>query len=251
MNELLFIDIEGTSVNPHYAEILTISASRKSQDLELIDEIELCLKPDTWGIHADEAQEIHGISKRRAMRFPNKLKGLNQLMDWISIGSTMVCHASPNTEFGFQHYDRAILFMACIYENMEHEFLRKIRNVESTLTIAKRLDKEGIIDIPKITKVNVNGVSRTFKSFSLDNLCNYYNIKLNHHEARSDRIACEQLYGIFREEKRRFSNRFLQEQDRGTGDQEQISEKRGDDIKDDNDRGHDRSKQTATQLRLL
>lgn len=178
IKNFIAVDFETTGTDPYRNEIITASVSLCNKHGE-IDAIELNFRPQSqfWD---EEAEKIHGISKFQAARFDDPLKSSKLLIDFINQvpgPNILVCHALKfSTYFDWSflqaHYDKY---------NRRHVLYKSIYQCQSTLTWLKYLDRIGY---------DKNS------EFNLKHLCARYGIELHHHDATSDRRACQKLFYI-------------------------------------------------------
>jgi len=184
--KILSCDLETTGLNPSQDDWITGSFGILDfETLETLAELELTSRPYKW---SEEAFKIHRIRKGLAMKFPPRKETLERLIEFIPKEPFyFLCHSRPYNKEGFYHFDFAFLKMDFHYHFEEfdyfHQFFRDDMNL-STDTIAVDLRKRGF-PIPKST--------------SLDSLSEHFSIKLNHHNAKSDRIAMERILRRLRE----------------------------------------------------
>ena len=153
--------------------------------LETIDELELESRPHNWN---EEAFAIHKIRRSKAMKFPPRAETLDRLLEWIPDEPLyFLNHAKPQQRFGeFYHFDFAFLKMDFLYHHDIYKF-RKVLDpgrIISTYTVGKYLQKEGVLGVDRMR---------------LSDLATYFKIELNHHNAKSDRLAMENILRRFRE----------------------------------------------------
>lgn len=160
---------------------ITMSAAvLDARSLEVIREINLESRPEIW---REEAVVIHGIPLSRAMKFPDRKESLQRLIDFLPPPRSFdfLCHARPENEKGFFHYDFAMI-KADFFSQLSIFEFRKFFNdhdVVSTYSIAKEFQAEGLL--PKDLKKGLSSLSE------------FFDIPLRHHDARSDRIAMEEI----------------------------------------------------------
>lgn len=178
------IDIETTGVDYWRNEILTLSLGIYSDNQDEIASIELKFRPVRMKYWKDEAEAVHKISKEEAKNFPDANESWGQFFDFIeeNVSSPIpfVCHA-----LWFGHYfDRA--FLECqMFLTDNHWLLRKYFSKSiSTHTMCQTLRTHQVYN---------------FEKLSLDVICKHFKIELNHHEAKSDRVACAKVYFKIRE----------------------------------------------------
>jgi len=184
--KILSCDLETTGFNPSQDDWITGSFGILDfETLETIDEIELTSRPANW---SEDAFEIHKIRKAVAMNFPERKETLDRLMQFIPKEPFyFLNHARPHHKGGaFYHFDFAFLKMDFFYNHDRIEFYKYLKDdlVISTDTMAVDLRKKGF-HIPKST--------------SLSSLSETFSIKLDHHNARSDRKAMEEILRRLRE----------------------------------------------------
>ncbi|MHA1166588.1 MAG: 3'-5' exonuclease [Candidatus Hodarchaeales archaeon] len=177
---ILTCDLETNGLNPLDQWLTGSFGLLDFESLETIDEIEIESKPDSWN---EEAYEVHLIREDLAMSFQSREKALSQLVNFLPTRDEFLflCHSNTNNFGSKYHFDFAVLRMD--FENIigrgsfEKHF--NLENVDSTHTIAKRMRKENLL--PKDLKLG------------LKPLCSHFGIDFKHHDAKSDRIAMEDL----------------------------------------------------------
>ena len=181
---IISCDLETTGLDMHGACWITGSFGKLDpQTLETIDELELESRPYHWD---EEARRIHRISIHTANKFPKRRESLDRLIEFVPKNRkfAFLCHASKssfNQETKIHvkaHFDLAMIKMDFDFQGRYFDFYKIFdeNKIISTVTIARDLKLE---------------------SAKLDNLCNSFNIKLDHHNCRSDRLACEELLRRF------------------------------------------------------
>ena len=167
------VDLESSGLNSYRSEILTLSISACNKH-GVIDEVELSRRPTTnyW---EEDAEKIHGISRFAASRFPEDFNDrLTQFLEKHGQG-VMICHALKMSSY----FDATILLNHFDKQDKRHDFYKYFRQSQSTITWLKYLNRIG---------VELN------HEFNLDALCKKYRIELIHHNAKSDREACQKLF---------------------------------------------------------
>jgi DNA polymerase III epsilon subunit-like protein len=178
---ILSCDLETTGLRPMLCDWITGSfAVLDSRSLEVIREINLESRPEIW---KEEAVAVHGISLSQAMKFPERKESLQRLIEFLPPPRSFdfLCHARPENETGFFHFDFAFLKIDFFNQLSIFEFRRHFndQDVISTYSIAKKMIQDGLL--PKDL------------SKGLSSLSEFFGIPLNHHDARSDRIAMEAI----------------------------------------------------------
>jgi len=176
---LFVCDHETTGFNYWKNEILTTSFGLYNYStLELLDEIELQFKPSNLRNFGGE--EVHGISVSEAITFPEKRESTKKLLDFIeqvdSDHNAFCCHA-PYV-YG-TYFDWAFMFVHFCKYGLEYRLRKKINKLESTTIYLRKLRDEGKIDFDKP---------------KLNEICEMFGIELKHHDAKSDRLACLEIY---------------------------------------------------------
>ena len=177
------VDIETTGLDTFRNEILTLSISAvRIETLEELDSAEFSFKPEYKQFWSDEAEKIHGISWEESLAFPDKLtewkKVLAFMMNYCSAPQIMVCHALwMGKYFDSNFIDCQLDLLGLLFEKRKY-----VKGTISTISMAKDCVKMGLIST---------------NSFKLNVLCDIYGIGLNHHDAKSDRMACQELFKIF------------------------------------------------------
>lgn len=184
--KILSVDLESTGLDPFNNSWITGSLGILDFDtLETLDELELESRPTDW---SHEAFLIHGIRRQKAMAFPPRIKALEKLIEFVPKEPFyFLCHAKPwHKDGSFYHFDYAFLKSDFVKYLDIHTFWRYFDDklVMSTQTIAVDLRKR------KLLKID---------STKLDVLCRSFNIDLDHHNAKSDRVAMELLLGELRD----------------------------------------------------
>jgi DNA polymerase III alpha subunit (gram-positive type) len=174
-------DLETTGLIPMMNDWITGSFSvLNPRTLQVIREIDLESRPETW---REEAVAIHGIPRSRAMSFPDRKETLQKLIEFLPPPGSFLflCHARPEVEGRFFHYDFAMLKSDFFFQLSIFEFRKFFndRDVISTYTIAKEMIKDGLL--PKDLKKGLSSLSAFFE------------ITIKHHDAQSDRKAMEEI----------------------------------------------------------
>jgi len=162
-----------------------------AKTLETIDELELESRPNHWD---EEARYIHRISKRTAEKFPRREESLEKLLNFLPPKGTFAfaCHASSshksanlNWKKVFVHFDFAILKWDFVCQERWFDFYKYFDDTKiiSTIDICRehfKLDK----------KLNLEEMS---KALGMP-------MKGTHHNAKDDRIACENILRKYKNE---------------------------------------------------
>lgn len=191
----VIIDIESSGINIVDNEILTMYAIKVNPSLEILDEREFTFKPTNWKDSYFAAIDIHGISKEECMNFKDKKESLIEFLEWVGEKHQFLCHSNKQNEKGFYSFDTAFLHWELLLIDKYWDWQKLNTGYSmSTHTLAKKLIKLGKLDIKPTKK---EGNKRASVSLSLNSLCDYFKIKLDHHNAKSDTHACLQLLKEF------------------------------------------------------
>lgn len=169
-NFITFCDFEATDKNPATAEILTGFFETWKGD-EKIDELYVELRPERY---IDASYKIHKISKEDAMNFPDKILGLRKIFSYLmKYPGTFVCHANELVFGVHGYYDWQLLRGNCPDLHWFYKTFKDYK-IESTHTNAKK--------------------HLQLDNYSLDSVCRFFNIELDHHNCKSDAIACRKIW---------------------------------------------------------
>tara|TARA_Y100000310_G_scaffold243676_1_gene248234 strand:- start:12352 stop:12927 length:576 start_codon:yes stop_codon:yes gene_type:complete len=136
-----------------------------------------------------EAEEVHGISYWQASSFPERRSQLISIMNWLLpikdfFPIQLVYHGNGNL-------DPEWLRMTFFKEDIETSYQKAFAK-ESISTL--KLARENLKQLP---------------NHKLDTIADHYNIKLDHHEALSDAIACAEIYCNIMDGKETFTGRLF------------------------------------------
>lgn len=202
---LIVVDLETTGLDPWRNEILTWSMSALDyKTLKRKSSIELTFKPKNLGYWSMEAEEVHKISFPQALYFDEKQVSTERALAFIEDYCTgspqiLVCHAFDKYRTT-NLFDSTMILTHLEKMGLRHRFYKSIRFFESTETYFREARLRGYYRRGTTDLFNyVEGEEvEEGKDFKLKTLCSHYKIKLDHHQAKSDREACEQLYRIAR-----------------------------------------------------
>lgn len=185
---VFFLDLETTGLNPWQNEILTLSISAcdiktKTQ----INEFEIEMRPEFMNHWQDGAEKIHGISKDRALKFPPRSEGRDDLIEFLEFHKKATpqifcCHALSFKGQGL--FDWSFLYAEFFKAEKHFELFKYFHDIRSTINYAKEASSKGLIG---------------FENNKLDTIAKHFNIPLDHHNAKSDRMACQEIYWRFHE----------------------------------------------------
>ena len=173
---MIVFDIETTGTNVYEAEIITgcfLSCDPKT--FAIRGEFNLKCRPWKWSY---EAQGIHGITKEEASKWPLFREVYENLLYWLQSQQAAEIWMHTNAKmFGkLTYFDYAVLRLRMMDMGDEPYFQIERLKPYSTHSLAKVLQGEF-----------------AFEGFSLDSICKTLNIDLQHHDAKSDALACHQI----------------------------------------------------------
>jgi len=173
---MIVFDIETTGTNVYEAEIITgYFLSCDPVTFAIRGEFELKCQPWRWSY---EAQEIHGITKEEASKWPLFREVYDKLLSWLRSqeAAEIWMHTNAKMYGKLTYFDYAVLRLRMMDMGDEPYFEIERLKPYSTHSLAKVLQ-------PQLA----------FEGFSLDSICKSLNIDLNHHDAKSDALACHQI----------------------------------------------------------
>lgn len=165
---MIVCDFESTSLNVFEAEIITGYFCLLDENFNVVDTKEIRCNPWKW---SEDAEKIHGITRREASRYKKFSEVYRDLADWIDLsGATEFwCHSNSVMYGKITPYDYAVLRLNMLNMGDNPYWIINKLKPYSTHSLAKVLQNRF-----------------TFSGFSLDSICKYLGIKLEHHNAKSD-----------------------------------------------------------------
>jgi DNA polymerase III epsilon subunit-like protein len=171
---IIVCDLESTGLNVFDAEIITGFFCLLDQNYNVVSTRYIQCNPLKW---SDEAEKVHGITKKQASKFKSFSDVYQSLIDWIELsGATEFwCHSNVKMYGKIVPYDYAILRM-------------NMMNVSDS----------GYYAVNKLRAFSTHSLAKaqnhfTFESNSLDNICKQLKIELKHHNAESDCMATVEI----------------------------------------------------------
>ena len=141
-----------------------------------VDELHVQMRPDYW--HED-AEEVHGISKRQADLFDTKANGLRLITSYLlAHKGVLCCHANPRM-FGVENlYDYTIL---------KNEF----RKIDQYYYFISKFETGNyqLITTHTITKHRLK-----LKKYSLDAIAEHFGLEFGHHDSKEDTKVLAKIY---------------------------------------------------------
>jgi len=180
------LDFETTGLGP-LDQIITGFFVTFNRDGEIIDTLDVKLKPTRW---SKEAEAIHKIPEQVAKRFPDRVLGLREIARYLKKNndSVYICHANHtnvqkdsrgkviSNSTGYFDWSMLRCNFHCLSDDAYWYFnkLDHHINVVSTHTIAKN----------KIM----------LEKYRLNDLAFHYGLKFNHHNAESDAMVTMEIF---------------------------------------------------------
>jgi DNA polymerase III epsilon subunit-like protein len=168
---ILVCDLETTSLNVFEAEIVTGYFAILDEKLNVVDSLSIQCNPWKW---SDEAEKIHGITKRQASKYKKFYEVYEDIVNFIyrTKATEFWCHSNSVMYGKIVPYDYAVLRLNMLNMGDNAYWTINALRPYSTHSLAKVLSDRF-----------------TFEGYSLDNVCRSLGIKLNHHNAESDCLA--------------------------------------------------------------
>lgn len=178
LNDLLFYDLETTSVDIFKAEIITgYFLDSDGNEYHMKSQV------DNWSF---EAQEIHGITENEMLSYPGKIKAHKDAFNYLKKyeDHLWICYANPKTIYGTITYDRGVL-INCMLETLGEDL--KIENHLSVYNLVKLAEEKNLFAPIKGKKGR--------KSYSQKNVYKaIFNSSYDAHNAKADVIAMKRIY---------------------------------------------------------
>lgn len=171
---IMTCDCETTGFSEKMHDMISFSAKITDYSLDIKDEITVYARPkqDRWTIGA---QKAHGFTLETALTFPDPRKTAIQLLHFLKPFKTdendpilFVSHDVNDFDFRF--------FKSFFVGQMLHESFEKVFSLDHKVSTVSMGRKTGI------------------KGNKLDVWAKRLKINLNHHEAKSDRDACFEIF---------------------------------------------------------
>lgn len=172
---LSFTDVETTGFDSFRNQVITLSTFITDSSYKIINEFHGRFRPEgkkdlVW---STGAEDVHKISWEEAMEFPTVLEESQRYIEWLhSIDNDLefVAHNMP--------YDRRMIRGTLFRNDLHFPFNLKHREFSDTAQMIKKV------------------MPSDLKSRSLGNVCTYYGIDHNHHDAKSDAFVLIRLHEI-------------------------------------------------------
>jgi len=179
-----FVDLEFTNLDPVYADALVMAIVITDDECSIVESVEHRYAATMLKHWSEDAEAVHGISYMRAsFEKPQELicEDIKDLANKYPCDE-FICHALTHSFFDFKNKTRSYAYID--YAVIENAF-KKHGNVYEWYKICSP-DKR--ISTVKLAKEAGHTKRR------LDVLCEYYGVKLDHHNAMSDALACREIY---------------------------------------------------------
>ena len=172
---MLVVDLETTSLNVFDAELVTGFFCLLDEDYNVVDTKLIQCNPWRW---SDEAEAVHGITKKQASTYNKFTEVYEGLINWIQLSGAkeIWCHSNVKMYGKIVPYDYAILRLQMFNMGDTPFWIMNGLTPYSTHSLAKVLQDRF-----------------TFDGFSLDNICKELSIPLKHHDAKSDCLATAEI----------------------------------------------------------
>lgn len=172
---IIVLDLETTGVNVFDAEIITGFFIHADESFNIKSTYEIKCNPSKW---SEEAEKVHGITHQEASTFKKFSEVYQGLIDWIDAcqPKQMWMHCNSMMFGKLAYFDHAVLRLNMM--NMGDVPYFKISNITPFSTHS----------LCKIVQGSFN-----FESLRLNSICKELGIKLNHHDAKSDALACLEI----------------------------------------------------------
>lgn len=168
-------DFETTGLNTLEAEIITGHFIAFDSNYKIMQELSIKCCPHKW---SDSAELIHGITYAEARTFPEFKDVFEDIWDFFEANRPDIfwCHAKTDMFGKRVYFDYAILrYQMLLMGDLPYFVVNRVKP-HSTLSLAKVTDR-----------------FHNFDGFTLNKICEKLNIKLKHHDAKSD---CEASFEI-------------------------------------------------------
>ena len=173
---MIIFDLETTGTNVYEAEIITgYFLACDPVTFAIRGEFELKCQPWRWSY---EAQKIHGITKEEASKWPLFREVYDKLLSWLRSqeAAEIWMHSNAKMYGKLTYFDYTVLRLRMMdMGDLPYFEIQRLRPY-SAHSLAKVLQDRF-----------------AFEGFSLNNICKTLNIDLNHHNAKSDTLACHQI----------------------------------------------------------
>jgi len=173
---MIVFDIETTGTNVYEAEIITgYFLSCDPVTFAIRGEFTMNCNPRKWSY---EAQEIHGITREEASKFKQFSEVYESFLNWLKShqAAEIWMHTNAKMYGKLTYFDYAVLRLRMMDMGDDPYFEIERLRPYSTHSLAKVLQDQF-----------------AFEGFSLNNICKTLDIDLNHHNAKSDTLACYQI----------------------------------------------------------
>jgi len=176
----LICDFETTGLVPEVCEIIS-GCCLLTDGESILEEYTFEAQANNWGKEAEEASQIHRITRERNLMAPPIAEALDQIDRLLEEPATLVCHANPENFGKVYLFDYAVLEMAYHRLDRHWDFRKKIADRWSTLAWYYMLVKDNVLPSPE--------------NYRLPTLCREQGIKIgNHHDAKDDTIMAYELF---------------------------------------------------------
>lgn len=183
---LIFLDFETVTLRSPdgWDDPISLYMIKTDIDLNILDEIKIRFKhTGQWSI---ESEKVHRISESEANSYPDQAVGLEKIKQFCGHDCTMVFHAQKVGHY----FDYGIMLALFFKQDQEKEFYRYFIKCYSTVNLLQKAVRAG--KYPAQKRRSKDGKLRP--SYKLDVWAKFFGIELNHHDARSDAMACYEIF---------------------------------------------------------
>jgi len=191
---LVFCDFETSGLIGITHSVISGSFRITDKELNVIEDLDFKMKPYTknWD---KGAEKIHGFKEHQAMLFEDPKECYTRIIDYFERNNIendiFVCHAL-NTGTGL--FDSHQMMAMTLFFSDHHEYHKRFTASITTMDYLKEGVRAGHF-LPIINdKPDKNGKIRRRQIYGLGEWCSALGIPLDHHNAKSDMLACFEIY---------------------------------------------------------
>jgi len=171
-----FVDVETSGFDFWRHSIIQVGCIFTDKYLNIIKEYKSEIKPNKGEWWSDDAYKIHGLSQGELKHAPSLEHVLNDIYN--TLDTLIPLHGLPKfVDHSRGKFDWKWLFVSSCKASLEFRHRRYFH-----------------VDRYESTEFLARNSHLGFDSAKLDYLCNFYNIKLRHHDALSDVYGCYEIY---------------------------------------------------------
>ena len=134
-----------------------------------------------------EAASVHGLDEYVCRNNQDQTEDLINLIRDNCSHNNVICHALYNQGY----YDSAILhWLFFMHFGSSFEYYKCFNGTISTIELLKEAVLKGSLSPIKA----INKAGKSYHTYKLDKWCQFFGIDLDHHDAKSDTLACFEIY---------------------------------------------------------